>query len=391
MGKTVYLYFGRGKGYEGFWVAEKQIPSPLRKRDRFLEYLRKHLAGARLLGIEMDPEDRIIYIKYQKFGKECTLALFYKGRHLYFANEFYDQKAGMMNILCSWDAKLEVSSIDEAMTLAGRTVQNNEPKSKSIPQAHELIQAEEKQAFGGGEGKKKKNFLKRKFKNISKDLEQTRKWQVLKQWIESRQDFDTLDKKIEIDSIKINFRESTSFKRRDELYTKVKKLKKGQSILEKRLEEVERIISSKPNQDEYENTLSVIQPTWSVNKKQVASKKLNDELGYYTVDHDVISIGVGTGAQGNDQLRKSWASKDDWWFHLDSETSPHIIVKLKSKALDAEVFEMVALEMRKSAHITTPELNLVYTQVKNLKGIKKRPGAVIFKKEKRIRVYVEDL
>ncbi len=49
-GKTWSLYLGRGSGIEGFWLGDSPPPSHLRRKDNFLEYLRRHLSSCTFLG-----------------------------------------------------------------------------------------------------------------------------------------------------------------------------------------------------------------------------------------------------------------------------------------------------------------------------------------------------
>src|SRR5690606_1720676 len=76
-GKTWHLYFGRGGGYEGIWLHESPPPSVLRRKDNFLEYLRRHLSSCSFLDVTMDRFDRIAKLTYQKFGKEQSFLWFW--------------------------------------------------------------------------------------------------------------------------------------------------------------------------------------------------------------------------------------------------------------------------------------------------------------------------
>tara|TARA_Y100000780_G_scaffold232593_1_gene268237 strand:+ start:93402 stop:94694 length:1293 start_codon:yes stop_codon:yes gene_type:complete len=387
-GKSTYLIFGRGKGFEGLWLSEKQIPSVIRKKDRFLEYLRKHLGGARLLGIEVDQLDRIIYIKYQKFGRECIFGVFYKGRQLLFANKYYSQKLDTMKILCSWDPKFNPDSIVEAFDSVGRTKQEKLERNKCCTQIVELLEEEIEEGVDPVKDKRSKNFINRKYKNIKDDLEKNKEWVKLRDYIEKNSDFDLLPKKTKICGFKINFQEKSNFKRRDELYNKVKKLKRGEAILSERLKEVKGQLIPEKQEPLEKSKLDVIEPLWGKGKKENEIKKTHDSSGFYIVDYPGFKMGVGTTAHGNDQLRKNWGKKEDWWFHLDGQTSAHIIVK--TDVLDEGLFKLVGKELIRVGGLQTSEVNLIYTQVKNLKGIAKSPGSVNFKKEKRLRVYLNE-
>ena len=68
---------------------------------------------------------------------------------------------------------------------------------------------------------------------------------------------------------------------------------------------------------------------------------------------------------------------------MDGDTSPHAIVKADQLELNEFLFDVVAsIILHYSGHDFT-HANLIYTKVKDLKGVKGTPGKVIFKKEKR--------
>ena len=92
VGRTHYLYIGRGRGHEGIWLSSEKPEPFLRKRDTFLEYIRKFLSATQFMALEIDEEDRIIKLKYQKWRVENTFAIFYKGRSLYFSHHFFNSK-----------------------------------------------------------------------------------------------------------------------------------------------------------------------------------------------------------------------------------------------------------------------------------------------------------
>lgn len=390
-GKTSYLYLGRGKGYEGFWVGEGQIPSSLRKKDQFLEYLRKHLSGVRLLNIRLDSLDRIVYIDYQKFGKENSLGLFYNARQLYFANKYYDLKREQMRVFTSWAGALDGDEkLEDVFNSVGRTKQNQSTASGSSLNAGDLLAAERDSALKSGNmGKKKNKFLKRKARNIEQDLKKTRKWTLLKDWLDQSDDLEKCAVKVEIHGIKIKFKEKEHYKRRDEVYKKIKKLKKGLEIQTQRLKETLANAERETREEEELSLLAIVKPLWK-NKETRAETAATRVEDFKTIELDSIELGVGVSAKGNDQLRKTWASKEDWWFHLEQGSSPHIVAKLKGASLSPLILQKVARTMKKTAKVEGDEINLIYTQVKNLKGIPKRAGSVTYKKEKRIRIYVEN-
>ncbi len=383
-GKTKYFYFGRGHGYEGIWLSDKQIPSFLRKRDRFLEYLRKHISSSRLISVEADEKDRIFAINYHKWGRVNKIFIFYRARNCFFVHSYFDEKEASMKVFRSWDSSRDISdntSFDEFDRI-GRTSQERH-SGKELKEIEILLEEEMKEAKGEKKVKKKEKFIKRKIKNITQDLDKVSSMGKLNSLIEQTSDFSKLDKKLQVDGIKINFKSSDHYKRRDEVYEKIKSLKRAESILESRLAQVESELSQVSNL-EFENTLKAIGPKWGSSKNSKKEEKKGE--GYKTFSIQGFIVGVGLSAQGNDNLRKQWAKKDDYWFHLDSQQSPHIILKLGDASLTQDKIHIAAAALKQFGNFASNEINLIYTQVKNLKGVKGVPGTVNYKKEKHIKV-----
>lgn len=78
---------------------------------------------------------------------------------------------------------------------------------------------------------------------------------------------------------------------------------------------------------------------------------------------------VGENAKENDAIRKS-ASQRDIWFHLENESSPHVILKLgKKDASKEEIYECGVLVKTYSKQKSFPRSIVIYTQVKNVKKV----------------------
>lgn len=387
-GNSKYLYFGRGKTYEGFWCGGKQIPSPLRKRDQLLEYMRRYLSGSVLTSIDLDPEDRVVRIEYRRFGKRNRFMLFYRGRELYFSNIYWDEKVSYMRTFCSWIKGVIDKELDDfnMFNELGHKEIDREKKSKSIISIEKLLADEKKRALALLSSGKSKKFLKRKIKNIEADIANVNKWPELTTFVENQEDLTKLPMKNKISGHKINFKSNDHYKRRDEVYLKIKKLKKAQKILALRYSDTQESLSVLPdNSEHFENKLKIIKPIWSVAKENQTTK-MSSENGYKVFKLEGIQLGIGITAVGNDQLRKEWAKKTDLWFHLEGDKSPHIIIKLENNLLDFNVFEIVAAAMIHFSSSTATEARLLYTHVKNLKGVKGTAGKVTMKKEKKINV-----
>lgn len=386
-GKTYFLYLGRGHGKEGIWIDDKRPESFLRKRDKFLEYFRKHVSSAQFDKLEMDSKDRIFAINYFKWGHVNKMLLFYNARNLYFAHFYFDPKDQLMKLFKSWNMKTDImgavinfSIFDEV----GRLYLNKDDLANDVRKIESLLAAEKKLAVAGSVAGKSVRFYKRKKGKILQDLENIKQIDTLKILAEDERALVNLENKSVFNGVKLKFDSTDFYKRRNNIYNKIKKFKKAQNILELRLKDTEKALSGH-SECEKINNLKTIPVVW---KNQIDKKieKNPVDKQYKLVDLDSIVLGIGQTAVGNDQLRTQWANKSDYWFHLDGDKSAHIIVKLREKHLDERIFKIVASALIEFSKFDYQQVNLVYTQVKNLKGVKGAPGKVLFKKEKRIQV-----
>ncbi len=390
-GKSFFLYLGRGHGFEGFWLGEKQVESALRKRDQFLEYLRRYLSASVLLGVDLDDKDRVLKISYGRFGQTNKLFLFYKGRELYFANYYFDEKDKRFKTFLSWHKGVQEEKYDDFNvfdSIGRKEIPDKTKVQKRIP-IEKLLKNEKEKAQGLLSSGKSKKFLVRKKKNIDSDITKVSQWPKLVSFIEQTEDFAKLERKIAIHGFKLKFKSPEHYKRQDELYLKVKKLKKAQKILALRLSDtIDTLEKQKQRQENFENNLKTIKPIWaqSFKTEELVIKK---EKGYVLHELKGLKLAIGQSAVANDQMRKEWAKKEDIWFHAVGDKSPHIIVKLGDQNLDMEFFKIIASMMVHYMGSDSREINLMYTSVKNLKGVKGAAGSVTFKKEKYINVIIE--
>lgn len=387
VGESKYLYLGRGSGYEGLWQSPIRVESFLRKRDKFLEYIRKHLSSTMIKSISMDELDRIFSIDYAKWGRINKFCVFYNARNLYFSNHFYDPNLGKMRLFKSWTMKTQDCE-DFSFSMFDEVGRNNLDKSQEpidVVSMQSLLAKEKRLAMVGNSGGKSKKFFNRKRKRIIEDLNKVMVIPKLIQ-ITDMENIEDLPLKNNIDGVKLNFREKEHYKRRDEVYTKIKKLKKAKGILDLRLKDTDLSLANFKDVVEV-NNLKPINPVWRTEKNK-QEPTITTEKSYKLFINEEFKMGIGISAIGNDQLRSEWAKKTDFWFHLDGDRSPHIILKITNNVLSQDALILVASAMSEFSQFNYGEVNLVYTQVKNLKGVKGSAGKVIFKKEKRIRVQV---
>ena len=386
-GKTMNLYIGRGHGKEGIWLDDKKPESFLRKRDKFLEYFRKHLSSAQFEKIEIDSKDRIFSINYLKWGHVNKLYVFYNARNLYFCHHFFDAKSHQMKLFNSWTMKTILTdecSFDFFDEVGRVDLNKDELKSLEVTSISKLLAEEKKQAMGQSSTGKSMKFFNRKRGRILGDLKNVQEIGNLQVLAEDQSKLESLPYKNKINGIKLKFQYTDFYKRRDEVYTKIKKLKKAKNILELRLKDTD-VSISQFGEAKLINNLKTTQVVWKNSKKDVVEKKVADKQ-YRIVDLDEIQVGIGQSAVGNDQLRSEWANKSDYWFHLDGDKSAHIIIKLRESGLTTTILSIAGSALVEFSQVNYAEANIIYTQVKNVKGVKGVAGKVIYKKEKRLRV-----
>lgn len=391
-GKTWHLYCGRGGGYEGVWLNETPPPSELRRRDNFLEYFRKHMSSCSFLDLEVDKYDRILKMTYQKFGEEQSFLWFWKGRKLYFLHHYQEQPEAPFKLLLSWKGKsfipgLETRDLFEYFDDIGRNNDmNHDLSSPEIPPISKFLDDEMKASSLKGLSSAP-TFLQRKKENIQDDLRKTKQWEKLQSILDKGDSLDDIYE-LKVDDQKIKFEgELNPYERRNLLFQKIKKLKRGETILKERLGNVEEQLAGKSTETKKESTIPIIKPVWGEDKAQAANQTTKVSPDEYKVfKTDTFHVGVGLNAQGNDQLRNKWASKDDHWIHLDGLKSTHVVLKLLgTTALTPEILNIGATIVAQFSHFNDDWIPIIHTQVKNLKGVSGAAGMVIYKKEKHLR------
>lgn len=382
-GKTSHLYIGRGAGHEGLYLSDKAPVSAIRQRERFLEYLRKHLSSCTLLEIKVDEFDRIAVLAYQKFGKRQELALFWKARKLYFAHLYQELPEQTQRLLLSWTNKsipipTDFNSIFEYFDEVGRSNGLDKESRVQTVTIEEELEKELKQ-LQLGQLIHKPSFVQRKIQNINQDLEKARQWQELQRFLDSGAEI--WDYEFKIGDHKFRFdSDLNQFEKRNLIYEKIKKLKRGERILTERLEEAGRLV--KENKVHQHKPLPITQVYWGVDKK-AAIKNIIIKNEYKVIRTDFGSLAWGLTSQGNDQIRNKWATKEDWWFHLDGHKSSHLIVK-SDNILSPNELEVIASILAEVSGFPGEWIPVIFTQVKNVKAVSGRPGMVVYKKQKHI-------
>lgn len=397
-GKTWSLFLGRGAGMEGIWLDEITPPSLLRRKDVFLEYLRKHLSSCTLLGVELDRHDRILKLDYQKFGMKQSLLLFWKARKAYFVHAYRESPEGQLKLLLSWKGRPVTPSeeptdlyvcFDEIGRRQDLKHDSFSPKFTSIK---DLLSVEENAAAMKA-GDFKPGFLQRKKLKIEEDLTKARQWEKIQEVLNNDESLENMYE-LKVGDHKIKFQgELNAYERRNLLFEKIKKLKKGETILSERLGTVNKTLEEKVKPAEVTTELPVTKIAWGEDPRAVSLKeKAREEADDYKVfGTPTCQIGVGKSARGNDQLRSKWAGKEDTWLHLDGLKSSHVIIKMPSGIPGSLEINLAASILARFSHFQGDWAPVIYTQVKNLKGVSGVPGMVTYKKEKHLRCPLVDI
>lgn len=391
-GKTWHLFLGRGNGQEGLWLHNQPPVSALRRKDTFLDYLRRHMSACSFVGIELDPNDRIVKFTYQKYGKLQTMAFFWKARKLYFLHHYQDAPEAPFKLLLSWHGKAFVPNEDmadfyEFFNEVGRRDDMKHDLHAAQTSTIEQLLEDELNAAKIKGMTSGPTFLQRKINNIEEDLNRTRLWNHMQLMLDQGHSLDMYE--LKVGSHKIKFEgELNPYERRNLLFEKIKKLKRGEGILNQRLHDAKEMLAGKATESKEASSLPMTKPVWGKEEKKenFPLTKQAEKEDFRIFRFEGFSIGVGLSSNGNDQLRNKWASKEDLWIHLDGSKSTHAIIKLQqAAAITPEMINLGASIVAHFSHISGEWIAIIYTQVKNLKGVSGSPGMVIYKKEKHLR------
>lgn len=376
-GKTIHLGIGRGNEYCGVWSMEKNVPSTHRiVKDRILEYLRSNIQGKNLVDLSCDEKDRCIKLT---FHDHSEILLFWKGRRLHFSHTFF--KDNKLHTFSPWK-DLSVSESDISGFDIFDAIGRKELDLKTCRDGYLNLDLEKLYAKGEVSSKKLKK-LQRKVELIEGDLQKCQLWQGLQE-AAILDEVDLSGEKLKWKGLKIKFeRGATHYQKRDTLFFKIKKLKKGEEILKQRLVEAQ---SSLENQNPSEGKVEeqIVYPIWS-DKAAPKERKVSRREGAIFLEWNNIKIAIGTTAQVNDDLRKTWAKKSDVWFHLDGYKSAHLFVKGDEQLTyeNAQVYSSILAEY---SGFSADMIPIIHTKVANLKGVKGIAGTVNYKKEKHLLV-----
>lgn len=382
-GKSVAIYIGRGNQYQGVFLHDKLPPSYLRVQDRLLDYLRKYLVGARLGKMEVDDKSMVSLFHFKNEHPDNAFLFGYKDRQMFFARQSKEE------VYLSWSGETLVSSNLLSLVDPFGPDRISSTTSQKEWTISDYLKEEEKKISGQPIQRKKEKFLVRKINNISDDLESVKNWSLIQNDLqEEKIDLEADELKIHGQKIKL-FGLTSPWLKRDVIFKKIKKLKKAEEILSNRLEESQLEFENvKRGEFEFDVTKEkVIQPLWITHGKQT---QINTNYNYKNFKIKNLTGVIALDALSNDYIR-SQASKDHYWFHIENYPGSHCIVKTDDfSQLSFDDLGAIASMLRDFSRLEILEIPVLYSQIKNVKGLKGSKGEVLIKKAKHLRCLYTD-
>lgn len=382
-GKSIVIYLGRGGGCEGIWSGTEIPNSFLRKRDRWLEWCRKNFTSSLLLSVDCDAQDRIVRLEVQKGGERSFLYVAWIGRDCYFALE--DATSGSW--FTSWNSQTQGAQGFEKFDEVGRVAFYDPVTSSVRVDVKELLASELALAERAARPKKKLKSLETKIEKIKIDIRKIKCADQLQEYLEATDpvSYESVPS-LAVAELRYKFPAglSTGWKRRGWLFAQVKRLREAEILQESRLTAAEAELRGLlAGSEKFENTLRVVSPHWNMREPLTTVVKKPPESDYVIHQMAGFKVGVGLSARGNDQLRSAWAKSEDWWVHASQQTSSHAIIKVEnSGSVSTEAIVAAARLIAKQSGIAAAIVDVIFTQVKNVRGVTGSPGMVTYKKAK---------
>lgn len=390
-GETKFLYIGRGSHFEGLFVWNERPHSDLRCKDQFLEYLRKNLRGQKVISISQHPHDRLVRLELGG-TLEPIMGLFWKGPKLVFYHLYKD--SNKWSVFYSSGKKESYEYIEredlinkiEAGLGARLESEHREGKESATYQQYEQFYRETylKQNLD----KRKLKRQKKKIDNVQRDLDKLKVLLSVEKYLEpEREEELTAIGEIKLAGKKIIFGSMNYYQKRGVIFDKLKNYRKN---IERQEGLLAQMHASLDDQNLFKQSKSAkLIKVFEKKKNQPVQKSDKTTQNIYKEYHldSGEKIYIGLNANGNDFIRSKIAAKSDMWVHLENYTSPHAIIRnMQENRPSVDLMQVVGSIIRDHSEHKISEIPLQYTEVKNLKGLKGKPGSVIYKKEKYITV-----
>lgn len=376
-GKSLSLYLGRGGDYLGLWIDEKYLPAEYRvKKDKTVEYLKKEVKGLSIVSLKLNKEKSYVEFNLKSKNKDKNLYWVYGDDGAGFIlHDLHKEKS-----FSSFSGKISNEVIGEVID---NFVGNKSWKAENTHSTLEdYFRNLEKMVSAQKFVKKKINKIKKKIDHIETDIERLDESQKQKNKIISDQL--PLDEDFKIKGLKVKFEKNLGhYQRRDKVLTKLKDWDKARKLQEGRLQESKSELEGVESGEIRSNVenVKVVKVNWTKGKSSTSETKTSkkaESKGYdLLVFEDGTQVGVGKNASGNDELRKNWGKKDDYWFHIEGEKGSHLILK---GALKPDHFDLIGSILRDYSGYSGLEIPIIYSTVGKIKGLSGKRGAVTISK-----------
>jgi hypothetical protein len=382
-GRNVYLNVPRGGSSKSFFISNAVPPPELRIKDKFSEFVKSKVTGHDLIGLYKTNSDNALCLLFSTKIKRSFLSLFMKGNQTFFIFGESESLEGTWNCFVPWENRsISISGkcpyfelfknlgIREHEDFGALKFENIEQNSK----LEEILSKAQKP-------NKNLSKMTRKIESIEGDLQKINQWKKIKAAIEK---FNTTGEMSQIEYYIGRKSDLTGdYQKVNYLWQKTKKLKLAEKLQKQRLTQTIEIFLLEKSK--LTNLPSIHSPEWK-NLKAANDKKRS--TGFSEYRYEEFRIAIGNDSLENQNLRKEWAKKEDLWFHPYHKPGPHLFIKIpQGKTIDPKVMEILAgIIIDKMSGINDSEIELVYTNVKNLKPIKSNLGSVTYKNHKVIKV-----
>lgn len=111
---------------------------------------------------------------------------------------------------------------------------------------------------------------------------------------------------------------------------------------------------------------------------------MNFKVDTFDIDDKLYDLYIGKNAKGNEEIIKK-CHPESLWFHINNISSAHIILESKGDDIPKRCLIQIAKILLETKNNRPNNVNVVYTQVKNVK-LTKQLGTVIPSRTKLIKM-----
>ena len=377
-GRKRYLYLSRGKSAAAILLDNEKLERITRHDDKYVHVFRSFLKGLFVKQITIDENLGMIALVCEKGQCRSVLHLFYKSEGVYFL--LSSGLADSSKYLASWHGNLEEFSTSKGAETAAQAaiMELNKISGKCQKLSIEMSnlsygQMWDKLLARQTVRKEKKIVLKKdKIKNDIADLRGAieKMEAALRDNMEFGEIYECLGHRVKFP------RQITEWKKREMVFNKLKALKRGKAIQEKRFDAIE----------SHEDNLKAVpivrswNPVWHVKaakKESSVTETLGDDVIEVNSFKNTI-VKIGKNENGNDFLLTSWSKSNDLWVHLHDYPSAHAVIRFGDSNREQlfDLLDDVARVLKRFAGLTHEKVSVIYTERRWVKPIKGNKGKV---------------